>query len=263
VYYQPTNNLGAYVSYAVGHREPSRSTFTDTDPDQEEPTAEQLNDFEGGITFSQSRFSVGANLYFMDYKDQLIMTGEINDIGTPVFKNAEDSYRAGIELIAGVQIAHNLKWDVNATFSQNKILNFTEYVDNWDEGGQTAFDHGTTDIAFSPSVVANSQLGYTPLKNLELALISQYVSDQYIDNSASENRKLDAYFVNNLRAAYTIYPGFFDEVEFSLLVNNLLNEEYETNAWVYSYIYEGERYKMDGYFPQAGTNFLVGVNIRF
>ncbi|MBN1768071.1 MAG: TonB-dependent receptor [Prolixibacteraceae bacterium] len=263
VYYQPSNNLKAYVSYAVGHREPSRSTFTDTDPDQPTPTAEQLKDFEGGITFSQPRFSVGANLYYMDYKDQLIMTGEINDIGTAVFKNAEDSYRAGVELIAGVQITHDLKWDVNATFSQNKILNFTEYVDNWDEGGQTAFDHGTTDIAFSPSVVANSQLGYTPLKNLELALISQYVGDQHIDNSANENRKLDAYFVNNLKAAYTIYPGFFDEVEFSLLVNNLLNEVYETNAWVYSYILGGERYKMDGYFPQAGTNFLVGVNIRF
>lgn len=263
VNYQLSDNSKAYLSWAVGHREPNRSNFTDADPDGKQPTYETLNDFEAGYSLQSSGFSVGANIYCMLYKDQLILTGEINNVGSAIMANVDNSYRAGIELMAGAQLLSNLKWDVNATFSQNKITNFTEYVDNWNTGGQEAYDLRTTDIAFSPNVVANSIITYEPIKYLNLSLISQYVSKQYIDNSSNNDRSLNAYFVNNFRASYTVYPSFAKEIEFTVLVNNLLNEEYETNAWIYSYILGEQRYKMDGYFPQAGANFLCGINIKF
>ena len=263
VYFQSTDHSTAYLSWAVGHREPSRSNFTDADPAGKQPTYETLNDFEGGYTFKSSVFSVGANLYFMSYKNQLILTGEINDVGSAIMTNVDDSYRAGVEVVAGVKVLPNLTWDVNVTLSQNKIQNFTEYVDSWDNGGQESFELGSTNIAFSPNVVANSTISYAPINNFKISLLSQYVGDQFIDNSSSEDRKLDAYFVNNIKISYSVKPSFIDEIKFNLLVNNLFNEEYETNAWVYSYIYDGQRWAMDGYFPQAGTNFLLGIDIRF
>jgi iron complex outermembrane recepter protein len=267
IYYQPNNQSKMYLSWAVAHREPNRSNFTDADPKGKQPIFETLNDFEGGYNFQSTSFSAGANIYFMDYKNQLILTGEINDVGSAIMTNVEDSYRAGIEIVAGVKILPTLTWNVNATFSQNKILNFTEYVDTysseWEQLTLSTFKLGTTDIAFSPTIIANSIIRYEPVTKLEINLISQYVGKQYIDNSSSEDRKLDAYFVSNLKVSYSIKPEFINEVEFNLLVPNLFNEKYETNGWVWSYIYGGARYKMDGYFPQAGTNFVVGVDIKF
>jgi len=266
VYFQPSNQSKAYLSWSVGNREPNRSNFTDADPNGKQPTFETLNDFEGGYNYQSSNFSAGANIYFMSYNNQLILTGEINDVGSAIMANVDNSYRAGIEVVVGVKILPNLSWDVNATLSQNKILNFTEYVDNWDNwetGEQSAFNLGTTDIAFSPNVIANSIIAYKPATNLEVNLISQYVGKQYIDNSTSNNRKLDAYFVSNLKVSYSLHPSLLDGITINLLISNLFNEEYESNAWIYSYIYEGTRYKMDGYFPMAGTNFMVGVDIKF
>jgi iron complex outermembrane receptor protein len=263
VFYQPISKSKAYISWSVGHREPNRSNFTDADPNGKQPTFETLNDFEGGYNFQSESFSVGANLYFMVYENQLILTGQINDVGSAIMTNVDDSYRAGIEIVAGIKILPNLTWDFNATFSQNKIMNFTEYVDNWDTWGQDSLVVGTTDIAFSPNVIANSIIRYEPLKDLEINLISQFVGKQFIDNSSSNERKLDAYFVSNLKVSYSIHPTLLKEICFNLLVSNLFNEEYESNGWVYSYIYDNTRYKMDGYFPQAGTNFLVGVDIKF
>jgi iron complex outermembrane receptor protein len=263
IFYQPTESSKAYLSWAVGHREPSRSNFTDADPAGSLPTFETLNDFEGGYSYTSPKLSVGANLYFMSYNNQLILTGEINDVGSAIMTNVKDSYRAGIEIIAGVKVLPNLTWDINATFSQNKILNFTEYVDSWDNGGQESFELGTTDIAFAPTIVANSTICYEPISDLKLSLMSQYIGDQFIDNSSNEGRKLDAYLVNNIKISYSVKQILVDEIQINLLVNNILNEEYETNAWIYSYIYDGQRWAMDGYFPQAGTNFLLGIDIRF
>lgn len=263
LYLQPTAQSKAYLSWAVGHREPSRSNFTDADPNGSQPTFETLYDFEAGYAYQGINFNAGANVYYMLYDNQLILTGEINDVGSAIMANVKDSYRAGIELMAGVRLLPSLNWEINATLSQNKIRNFTEYVDNWDTWGQEAYTLGTTEIAFSPSVVTNSVLRYSPLKSLNLSLSSHYVGKQYIDNSASIDRMLEAYFVNNLLISYSMHPGFAREIECTLLVNNLFNESYETNAWVYSYLLGAERYKMDGYFPQAGINFMLGMNIRF
>ena len=205
----------AYISYARANREPTRSNFVDADENYM-PVAETLNDFEAGYTHRTRNYSIGANLYYMLYKDQLIQTGELNDVGSAIMVNVDDSYRTGIELMGGLKITRALKWDVSATFSQNKIKNFTEYVDNWDywydmdnEPYQYVTDLGKTDLAFSPNVIVNSQLSFIPIKDLSISLLSNYVSDQYIDNSSSDDRKLDACVITSYSIHYTkLYDPF-------------------------------------------------------
>jgi len=263
VFYQPTDNQKLYVSFAVANREPNRDNFVDADPNGKQPVHETLRDWEMGYNFQSSNFTAGANLYYMNYKDQLVLTGEINDVGGVIMLNVDKSYRAGLELQAGWKISRNLQWNANATFSKNKIKDFIEYVDDWDTGGQQVFELGTTDLAFSPNFIGNSQILFTPAKNFSISLISNYVGKQYIDNTSNDDRALDAYFVNNLKIDYSFETGFFDEIVLHGMVNNLFNEEYESNAWVYSYYLGGERFKQDGYFTQAGTNFLFGVDFKF
>ena len=263
IYYKPNAQHEAYLSYAQAHREPTRDNFVDADANSKQPVDETLNDFEAGYTYRHPNYSIGANLYCMQYNDQLIQTGEINDVGSAIMVNVDDSYRTGIELTGGLKITTHLKWDVNATFSQNKINHFTEYVDDWDNGGQIETDLGKTDLTFSPNTIVNNQISLQAANGLSISLLSNYVSDQYIDNSSSEDRKLDAWFVNNLKIDYTIKGNLFKEIKLHLMVNNLFDTEYESNAWVYSYYYGGARYKMDGYFPQAGTNFFAGIDFKF
>ena len=263
IFFQPTDNQKLYVSFAVANREPNRDNFVDADPNGKQPVHETLHDWEVGYDFQSSNFTAGANLYYMNYKDQLVLTGEINDVGGVIMLNVDKSYRAGLELQTGWKISRNLQWNANATFSKNKIKDFIEYVDDWDTGGQQVFELGTTDLAFSPNFIGNSQLLFTPAKNFSISLISNYVGKQYIDNTSNNNRVLDAYFLNNLKVDYNIKTGFFDEIVLHCMVNNLFNEKYESNAWVYSYYLGGERYKQDGYFTQAGTNFLVGIDFKF
>lgn len=263
IFYEPAENQKLYLSFARANREPNRTAYVDIDPSQEKPVNETLNDWEAGYRFHSRTFSGSANFYYMKYKNQLVQTGEINNVGSPIMVNVDNSYRAGVELQAGIKISRNFEWQGNATFSQNKIKNFIEYVDNWDTGGQETVELGTTNIAFSPNVIANSQLLFNPAKNLNLALVSSYVGKQFIDNTSSDTRSLDAYFVNNLKIDYSFKTELFDEMALHLMVNNLFNEMYETNAWVYSYIFGGERYEMDGYFPQAGRHFMVGVDFSF
>jgi len=260
---EPHADQKIYLTWAVAHREPTRSNYTDADPNRKQPVAERLNDFEAGYSLQQKNYSFGANLYLMNYTNQLILTGMINDVGDPIMTNVEKSYRTGIELTSAIKIFSKLKWEGSLTLSRNKIENFTEFVDNWDTWAQDSFALGETDIAFSPAIIFNSQLRCDPIKGLSFILLTHYVGDQYIDNSMSPDRKLNDYLVNNLKIGYCIHPKWIKEIEFNLLINNLLNTEYESNAWVYSYLYEGKRYKMDGYFPQAGINFLFGVNLKF
>jgi iron complex outermembrane receptor protein len=263
LFYQPAFNQEVYLSFAVANREPNRSNYVDAPPERNQPVHETLQNWELGYNYKSSEFSMGANLYYMDYKNQLVLTGEINDVGSAIMVNVDESYRAGIELQAGVQVSRAILWNGNVTLSSNKIKNFTEYVDNWDTWEQEVFDLGTTDLSFSPKIVANSQLLFEPVKNLQLSLNSSYVGKQFIDNTSSDERALDAYFVNNIKVNYTLSTGLFKEVILHLMVNNLFNEKYESNAWVYSYILGDERYEMDGYFPQAGTHFMVGVDFKF
>jgi iron complex outermembrane receptor protein len=199
----------------------------------------------------------------MHYNNQLILTGQINDVGSPIMTNVDKSYREGIELMAGVKFLKKFNWNVNTTISRNKINDFTEYVEDWDNGGLKANVIGKTDLAFSPQLTASSVLTFKPCNQFEIRLLSNYVGKQYIDNTANNDRKLKAYFVNNLKIDYTLKQKLFKNLKFNLLVNNIFNEQYESNAWVYSYFYNGERNKMDGYFPQADANFLFSLSVGF
>lgn len=262
-FYQPEQNQEIYLSLSIANREPNRSNYVDADPAGKQPVHETLRDWELGYNYKSSVISFSANYYYMCYKNQLVLTGEINDVGAPIMVNVDKSFRTGIELQAAIKITPTLLWNGNTTFSINKIKDFTEYVDNWDTWGQESYDLGTTDLAFSPNVTANSRFTYSPVNNLELSFVSSFVGKQYIDNTSNEDRILDAWFVNNLNAEYSIKTKLFEEITFRLMVNNLFNEKYESNAWVYSYIFEGERTKMDGYFPQAGTHFMFGIDFKF
>lgn len=263
IYYQLNDQQDLYANFARANREPNRSNYVDADTKRKEPNFETLNDFELGYKYTTSRFALGVNAYYMLYQNQLILTGEINDVGAPIMVNVNNSYRAGLELMAGLKLTEKLKWDVNVTLSKNKIKDFSEFVDDWDNGGQIENKLGTTDLAFSPEMIANSQLSWMATKGLDISWQSYSVSKQYIDNSTSNDRKLNGYLLNNLKITYRMLPKFAKELNLHLMVNNLFDTQYENNAWVYSYVYGGERFAMDGYFPQAGIHFLAGIDLKF
>ncbi|WP_080237467.1 TonB-dependent receptor [Spirosoma rigui] len=262
VTYTLNDRSTVYASVGVGHREPNRDDYTQSTP-QSRPKAEQLIDYEAGYKIQSSGLAFTANLYYMDYKNQLALSGKLNDVGAANRINIPVSYRAGIELEAGVRLAKNLRWNVNATFSQNKVKNFTEYLDNFDDGSQQSFQYRETDISFSPNVIAGSQLLFTPAKGLELGLLSKHVGKQYLDNTSNEGRKLNAYTTNDIRIIYSIKPKFAQEIAFTLLFNNVLNELYESNGYTFAYIAEGKVTAENAYYPQAGRNFLAGIRVRF
>lgn len=262
VLFQLSQEQSIYASVSVANREPNRDNFVDADLSKPLPVKETLYDAEAGYTFSSSRLSFTTNLYYMYYNDQLVLTGAINDVGAAVMINVPESYRTGIELSAKVLITGNLKWEPSVTFSKNKISSFTEFIDDWDTWGQLTEQHSNTDLAFSPSVTGNSTISWTAFKGLNVNLISKLVGKQYIDNTQSSDRQLDPYFVNNLLVSYTLKPGFCKEIGFSLMINNIFNTEYESNAWVYRYSYESELQKLDGYYPQAGVNFMAGISVK-
>jgi iron complex outermembrane recepter protein len=256
----PRNSF--YLSVARSNREPNRDNFTDTPPGGKLPEYETLNDLEGGWSFKSTDFTVGLNIFDMFYHNQLVLTGQINDVGAPVMTNVKKSYRVGLELLWGMKWNSSLHWDGNITLSRNKISDFTEYVDDWDTGTQKSFFLGTTDLAFSPGLTANSQFAWNPGR-FSCKLISSVTGKQFIDNSSSDNRVLNAYFVNNFILDYSLKTRFFSAFTFHMMVNNLFNTKYESNAWVYSYYYGGNRFKMDGTFPQAGRNYMLGLGISF
>ncbi len=164
IYYQLSEKHDLYANFARGNREPNRDNYVDADPQGKQPEAETLNDFELGYKYNSKKLALAVNAYYMMYRDQLVLTGEINDVGAPIMTNVKDSYRAGLELMAGVKLTEKLKWDVNLTLSRNKIKNFKEFVDDWDNGGQIENKLGTTDLAFSPDLVANSQISWIAAK---------------------------------------------------------------------------------------------------
>ena len=265
--YRLDNHNHLYASFSVANREPNRNNYTDAGPN-EHPTSERLYDTEVGYRYQSSIASFGANVYYMKYKNQLILTGKISEIGEILTSNIPDSYRTGVELTGGVQISPLLRWDANITFSQNKIKNFVEqdvavYDENEEWIEARSNELGTTDIAYSPDIVANSILSFS-YRGFETALHSNYVGRQYLDNTSSKERSIDAYFVNNLRASYSFKIPHVESVALGVWVNNLFNVEYETNGYNYdSYYLNGKRVNEKRYFPQAGTNALANITIRF
>lgn len=252
----------AYASFGVGNKEPNRDDYTQSTPNSR-PKSETLYDWEAGYKLQAQRYAFTANAYYMNYRNQLVLSGQINDVGAYNRVNVPNSYRAGIELELGTVLTRQLRWNANATFSQNKVRSFTEYLDNFDTGDQRSVAHANTDISFSPNVIAGSQLMYTPVKGLELSLLSKYVGKQYLDNTQNESRKLNPYFVNDIRLIYSLKPKFAEALEFTLLLNNVFSELYESNGYTYAYVSEGRVQADNWYFPQAPRNFLAGVRVRF
>jgi iron complex outermembrane receptor protein len=267
IVYQINKMHRTYISFAVANREPNGNNYADADLTRQIPTSEVLYDFELGYNFNSKVINLDFNAFYMDYKNQLILTGEINDVGYAIMTNIPKSYRAGIEISSEINILRNLKLNINGAFSSNKIKDFIEYIDeydaDWNYLGQKVTPLGETDISFSPDIVAGGNLCYIPFKGFQASFISKYVGKQYVDNTNSTDRMLSPYFVSNLLLSYTIKTKFIKEIELSFLVNNLFNKMYESNAWVYQYYQGGEHYTDDGYFPQAGINFLGGVNLKF
>jgi len=270
--YETGNGKTLYASYAVANREPVRNDFTDS-PLSEIPRPETLNNVEAGIRVKKSNYQYNANLYYMGYKDQLVLTGQLNDVGAYVRENVASSYRAGIELDGAVILSPRWTLGGNIAFSQNKIDTYTEYSDVFDENwgflGQESITYTNTDIAFSPDIVASAIIDFRPLKNLEVSLLNKYVGQQFLDNAQQEGRSLDAYWTSDLRFIYSWKPGFVKEMVFSGKVNNIFNYLYEPNGYTFGYFVpssEGqgmERVAENYYYPMAGTSFMAGVSIRF
>ena len=278
LFWQINPNHSTYASFSVAQKEPTRNNYTDGMFD-EHPTAEKLLDYELGYTYRGEWFTAGVNLYYMDYTDQLVLNGKTNDIGEAMAENVKDSYRMGIELSLGAKFNDWLRWDLNGTWSKNRIKNYVGYV--YDESlvngeivddlyTQTAIEGGNTPIAFSPSFIGNSLITLGS-NGLEIALQSQYVSRQYLDNFGTKENSLDAYFVNHLSASYSFKTRHTKRITIGATVYNLFNTKYETNGYSQSVaLYEnGDKTKAYAikhdprFYPMAGTNILAHLTLRF
>jgi len=258
--YQMNDINQLYFSYARANREPSRADYENGNPEPE-----GLNDFELGWRYKAPKVQINTNLYYMDYQNQLVLTGGIDDEGVFVRENSGNSYRLGLEVDASIKISDKLKTRPNFSISRNKNVDFVLTFN----GELTNF--GDTDISFSPEIVAGNILNYSPIERLQINLLSKYVGDQYMSNIEAENSKLDAYFVNDLNVQYTLKKlSIFKEVVLTALVNNIFNEKYVSNGYYYTYDVENaelpsgvQTFDGAGYYPQATTNFLVGLNLKF
>jgi iron complex outermembrane recepter protein len=265
IFYKFNDKHQAYLSLALTNREPNRNNFADADPSRL-PVPEQLYDIESGYYFTHTKLKLSADLFYMYYKNQLVLTGEINDVGYSIMTNVPVSYRTGLEIAVSFLPKKWFRWDINLAYTINKIKDFTEYVDVYDTTwnySQQINHLGTTDIAFSPAIVGGSQMNFTLCKGLELSLINKYVGKQFIDNTSSNDRMLKAFVLHNAMITYSIHTKFIKTIELKFALNNFLNKKYENNAWVYRYIYDGADYTDDGYFPQAGINFMSSINLKF
>ncbi|MDR6845469.1 TonB-dependent receptor domain-containing protein [Flavobacterium granuli] len=248
-----------YFSYARANREPNR-----TDYENGSPKPEKLNDFELGWRYISDKIKLNANTYYMGYKDQLVLTGELNDVGAPIRANSGDSYRLGLELDGTFQLSEKWVLQPNVTLSQNKNKDFYFTRDG------VLQNLGDTNIAYSPEIVAGNRLGFTPIKDFQISLLSKFVGEQYMANIDSEGSKLDSYFVNDLNISYEFRPkSIFKSILVSALVNNIFDLKYVSNGYFYTYdddysnppaitTIEGA-----GYYPQAGINFLIGLSLKF
>lgn len=255
------NNWQVYTSYALAGKEPNRDDFEAGTLQQ--PKAEILQDIELGFERKMNNYSFAANIYFMRYHNQLVLTGKINDVGAYTRTNIPKSYRTGLELQGSAKITGWMNIAANLTFSENKIKDFTEYLDDYDNGGQQTKFYGKTDISFSPSVIAGGSINFIPVKKGEISLVSKYVSRQYLDNTSKRSRSLNPYYLQDIRLSYLLQNKLFKATDLILQLNNVFNKKYEPNGYSFSYIYGGELTTENYYFPMAGFNFMLGVNIKF
>ncbi len=261
--YSLKNNHFLYLSYAIAHKEPSRGDFIDN-TFSELPVREKLKNLELGYkAILSSRFQMESNIYFMKYNDQLVLTGELNDVGAPVRINVPNSYRVGWEGSFAADLSDQWALQANLNLSQNKISSFKETLVDYTDGfAKKIVQHANTEISFSPAVVGAIQLVFRPIPGLETELSSKFVSIQYLDNTSDQNRKLPSYHYQNLRMAKEIKSKYWKTCRATLSVNNILNYNYSANGYTYSYIY-GELITENFVYPQAGRYFLFGIIVGF
>ncbi|MEO1623733.1 MAG: TonB-dependent receptor [Bacteroidota bacterium] len=287
LFFEIDSHRQLYASFGVANREPNRNDFTESST-ASRPDSERLLNTEIGYREQWQRFNFGVNLYHMAYKDQLVLTGRINDVGEATRVNVPDSYRAGIEVDARAILAKGLELGTTATFSRNKIKRFVEFIDRWDAPfGQLEVVHEDSDLAFSPNVIWSGELSYDVLQgrnqrhDLKVSLLSKFVGEQFIDNTSNENTRLPSYSFSDFRLQYNFRPRkAIEEINLKLTVRNLFDAKFSTNAWAYRYQSVGYNavgiephtrledasqsiYNQTGLYPQAGRNFLLGLTLSF
>ena len=249
-----------YASYSVANKEPNRDDFEAGQ--QHQPKPERLQDLELGIEKKGASHQWGATIYYMKYKDQLVLTGKVNDVGAYARTNIPRSYRFGVELQGNSRIDDWLSISGNLTLSRNRIENFTEYYDDYDNGGQKTVQYNSTDISFSPSMIGGTSITMTPVKNGEISFLGKYVSRQYLDNTSSKTRSLKPYYVQDVRLGYTLKKFIFRETNFVFVANNIFNKKYEPNGYTFSYLAGGQLTTENYYYPMAGTNFMFALHVK-
>ena len=242
-----------YASYAYASKEPVRNDFVDVKGNNPKP--EKMQDIELGYRFRNDAFNIGTNFYGMFYKDQLIPTGALNDVGSALRMNIPDSYRIGLEFDAAWKISNQFEWKATAGLSQNKIKNYTD-----ETSGEFI---KKTNIALSPATILSSEFSYAPVPSFQIALLSKYISRQYLDNSSAKERSIDASFVNNVRASYSFSILGVKNIDLGLTINNILNEKYQTNGYTWGYMDGNSRKYFNFYYPQATTNYMLSLNVKF
>jgi iron complex outermembrane receptor protein len=258
--YKIRPNSILYGSYSRANREPSRSDYEAN----ENIRPEQLNDFEIGWRYKKNGLRFNLNTYYMLYNEQLVLTGELDDVGSPIRTNSGSSYRIGIESELELKLSSNLSLRNNFTLSSNKNKKILSKFNG------SVFDFGKTNISFSPNLISSNSLIFSPNNNLMISFLSKYVGKQYMGNTDAVNSILDSYFVNDINFSYKIISNLvFDEIIFSGLVNNVFNNEYVSNGYYYTYddtwSSPGQVTTLDGagYYPQATRNFLLGLTLKF
>jgi iron complex outermembrane receptor protein len=259
------NLIDGYISYAIANKEPNRTDF-ETAGDIQQPKREQLHDLEAGIEHQGSQNKYGATIYYMRYKDQLVLTGKLNDVGDAIRINVPDSYRLGLELWGGREINPWLSFEGNISVSKNQLQNYIDYLPLYDAVfdflGYDTLQFNNTPISFSPAITAFGSIRTKPFKNLELSLTGKGVGKQYLDNTGSEQKKLDGYFVQDIQIRYSLSRNIIKSADLVIQANNIWNKRYQTNGYTYSYAFDKTLVKENFYYPMAGTNWMVGLNIK-
>jgi len=268
VFFSITPNQDAYLSFSVANREPTRTDFKEASGDPNAtPKPETLYDTEMGYKLRTGKSTLAINLYGMIYNDQLVPTGELSDVGYSIMTNVDKSYRLGLEMTVGIKPSKFIDWNLNLTLSRNKIINFVEhYVDyntsDW-SSEYLSKNLGEVDIAYSPSIIGTSDLTFKIHRGIGLHIISKYIGKQYFDNTMNHDRMIDPYFINNIRLDYEPQIRTIKGFELQLLINNIFDEIYESNAYGGNWYEDGVEKNWSYYFPQAGTSLMFKIGVKF
>ena len=260
--FRPDSLQEVWLLYGKSQREPVRDDFTNSTPGSR-PKPEVLHNVELGWRFENRRLRTSVNFYHMEYVNQLILTGKINDVGAYVRSNVKSSFRSGLETEAVWLLHQKFQLLGNLTLSRNLIRNYDYFTDNYDTGVQDKVHYKNTPISFSPTLIASAGFAYRPLRNVELGLQTKFAGRQYLDNTATKARSLDPYQFVNFTGSWQIPLPFLQTLRLNVLVNNLLDQKYETNGYTFGYVFGGERVTENFYYPQAGRNFLVGLTLGY